>query len=108
MVGRSRSGQIAVEISVILFQIFLHLIFVQHDDLFSRLAFAAGVGVFNNVIAVHAHHTGEAQGFSRERAVRIFLVVNRVKNTDEMKCWFSHVSNQKGRVVNSFARPLGH
>ena len=63
----------------------LKFVRAQHDDFFIGFAFAALVGILNDVVAIGPHHLGETQRFTSKRAMRILLIVNRVKDTNKVQ-----------------------
>ena len=61
---------------------------VEHGDVLVCAAFAAGVAVFDDGVALPLHHLGKAQGFAGEGAVAICGSVLGVENADEVQAWF--------------------
>jgi len=55
-------------------------------------AFATGVAVFDDGVALPLHHLGKPQGFAGKGAVAICSNVLRVKDADEVQAWLHSVA----------------
>jgi hypothetical protein len=75
-------GVIAVEIGGTALEEVVKLCCVEHGDVLVGAAFAAGVAVFDDGVALPLQHLGEAQGFAGEGAVAIGGSVLGVENAD--------------------------
>ena len=77
-------GIVAVEVGFAALKKRAKLGCVEHGDVLIGAAFAAGVAVFDDGVALPLHHLGKPQGFAGEGAVAICGSVLGVENADEV------------------------
>ena len=82
MGAAANGGIVAVEVSSTAVEKRVELIHVEHGDVLIGAAFAAGVAVFDDGVALPLHHLWEAQSLASEGAMAVGGSVLGVEDAD--------------------------